>query len=117
MTSRRITGQPASLLPTGWTLFGGYLIGPTAILPDVDFYQGTASNIDFSDTDLSNADFVQADLANDNFSGANLTDADFNCDFDNCGGAFVSGDDFAGANLTRTVFSGHAYYGVNVGGL
>jgi LruC domain-containing protein/uncharacterized repeat protein (TIGR01451 family) len=55
-----VTGIP-KLLPTGWQLLDGYLVGP---------------GMDFSDADLSGVDLSGVDLAGADLSGADLSDAD-----------------------------------------
>jgi uncharacterized protein YjbI with pentapeptide repeats len=64
-SSGGITGTP-SVLPTGFSLVGGYLIGP-----DADLYLANLTGLDLSNADLAGANLYAATL-----SYANLTDAD-----------------------------------------
>ena len=61
VSSGGITGEP-EILPTGWLLKKGYLVGPEA---------------DLTGADLTGADLTGADLTGANLTGANLTGAKF----------------------------------------
>lgn len=78
MVSGGITGTPAAL-PTGWGLFGGYLIG----------YQAQIQNANLAGDDLAGLNLTFASLHQVDLAGANLT-----------------GTVLAGASLTNTNLSG-----------
>jgi uncharacterized protein YjbI with pentapeptide repeats len=103
-TSSGIVGTPGTL-PTGWSLVGGFLVGPGADLLGQDlsglnlsgadlagdsiyytYFGGDnltganltgagGDNANFTNADLTNANFTNADLYNDNFTGATVTGA------------------------------------------
>ncbi|HUD16806.1 MAG TPA: pentapeptide repeat-containing protein, partial [Acidimicrobiales bacterium] len=113
-----ITGTPASL-PSGWTLFNGYLVGAGANLrgaklSGADLAGANLSDADFNVASLSGADLVgtnlsDANLGDTNFTGANLTDAEIiGADLDGADllNADLSGADFAGSNLSNATFTG-----------
>jgi uncharacterized protein YjbI with pentapeptide repeats/5-hydroxyisourate hydrolase-like protein (transthyretin family) len=77
-SSGGIVGVPAAL-PAGWSLHGGYLVGPFANLAGADL-----SGVDLTGVDLRNADLT----------GANLT------------GATLTSADLTGTTLTRTTLTG-----------
>ena len=76
------------ILPPGWQLVVGYIIGPGANL--------TGANL--MDVDLTNADLYNADLTGADLTGANLTDA-------NLTGATLTGTDLEGATLNTNAFN------------
>lgn len=69
VSSGSLTGTPASL-PANWTVVGGYLFGPTAML-----YQANLSGLSFGTADLQKADLQDANLANANLGNADMTEA------------------------------------------
>ena len=83
VTSGRIVGKPSSL-PRGWQLQKGYLIGPSANLPEAK---------------LTGASLAGANLVGANLYGANLTDVDFTK-------ANLNGASLSDANITGTKFAG-----------
>jgi uncharacterized protein YjbI with pentapeptide repeats len=78
-----INGTPSSL-PFGWTLTGGYLVGPGA-----DLVQASLANANLTGADLSGAN-----LTSSNLSSVNLTNAD------------LTGANMAGANLNGATLTG-----------
>jgi uncharacterized protein YjbI with pentapeptide repeats len=69
LASSGITGQPLNL-PAGWTLSGGFLLGPYAELSSANL-----SGVDMSDANLSNAILDSATLTGANITGTTLTGA------------------------------------------
>jgi hypothetical protein len=67
--SGNIVGTP-KVLPSGWELTDGYLVGYAANLSDADLAGANLAGLN-----LTNADFDTADLLNANLSGAVLTGA------------------------------------------
>lgn len=86
--SGNITGQP-SAFPDGWTLAGGFLIGPGTELDGADLH-----GLDLSGAHLQNADLSFANLTGSSLSNADLTDAD------------LQGADLTNATLTGAVVNG-----------
>ena len=74
VSSGGITGVPMAL-PTGWTLVGGYLIGPEAFLVSADLRYAILSFADLTDANLYDADLRYAILSYAILSFADLTDA------------------------------------------
>lgn len=71
-----IQGTP--ILPVGWRIVNGYLIGPGADVTDTDLSGADLSGIDLSGTKFSRSNLTNVDLTNTNitnatFMGANLT--------------------------------------------
>ena len=93
VTSGGLTGTPATLT-TLWSLTGGYLVGPSAVLSGADL-----SGVDLSGDDLTNADFANANLSGTKLAGVDLSGADFT-------GAQVQGVDLSGAVLTNVTSGG-----------
>jgi uncharacterized protein YjbI with pentapeptide repeats len=77
------------ILPPGWQLVVGYIIGPGANL--------TGANL--MDVDLTNADLTGADLTGAILTGATLTGAHLD-------GATLTGADLEGATLTGATLTG-----------
>jgi uncharacterized protein YjbI with pentapeptide repeats len=93
VVGRQLTGTP--VLPAGWKVISGSLVGPGA--------------------DLSNDNLVNADLSNMNLTGtifdhSNLTGVNFN-------GANLTGASFVGAVLTNANLSGVGLAGDNLSGV
>lgn len=82
VSSGGISGTP-SALPTSWSVFGGYLVGPEAMLTGADL-----AGINLASTDVAHVNLTDANL-----SAANLTDAQLP-------GAILTGANVAGAALT-----------------
>ena len=105
--SSGITGTPASL-PAGWSIAGGFLIGPGA-----DLHGASLAALNLSGADLSGADLSSADLTTTNLTGANLTSASLtsatagnaNLTSANLGKANLASGIFGGANLTDAKLS------------
>jgi uncharacterized protein YjbI with pentapeptide repeats len=83
------TGTP-SVLPPGFNLVDGYLVGPVANLSSADLSATDLSGQDLLDTNLSDADLSTANLSNADLTGANLDGAD------------TSGTTFTGATWSNT---------------
>jgi uncharacterized protein YjbI with pentapeptide repeats len=81
-SSYGITGTP-SALPTGYSLIGGYFVGPGVALwgevlsglnlTNVDFTGATLTNVDFTDADLDGVNLTNADLLGAELTGASLS--------------------------------------------
>ncbi len=69
VTSGGITGKPQSL-PTGWSLEGGYLVGPGANLAKANLQKANLSK-----ADLQGANATGANLKSSTLTGANLASA------------------------------------------
>lgn len=74
--SGNVKGYP--ILPEGWRIINGYLIGPSADVTDADLSGSDLSGIDlsgtnFSRSNLTNVNFTNTNITNANFMGANLT--------------------------------------------
>lgn len=95
-----ITGTP--LIPAGWQLINGYLVGAGAYL------EGAA---------LSGADLASADLTGTDFSGADLSGADLNdanLSTAKLGSANLSHADLSGANLNAATLTTAILTGANL---
>jgi uncharacterized protein YjbI with pentapeptide repeats len=68
--SGEIKGVP--ILPDGWILYNGYLIGPEA-----DLTNANLEGINLEGLDLSGVNFSGANLQNANFTNTNITNAKF----------------------------------------
>jgi uncharacterized protein YjbI with pentapeptide repeats len=103
VASGQLSGAPAAL-PASWSLVGGYLIGPGAMLV----------NAALDGFDLRNAALEGADLRGAQLEGANLTDADLtgidltgaNLLFANLSGAVLNGSNLSGAQLFQADLTG-----------
>jgi len=79
--SGSVSGTP--VLPTGWFLSQGYLVGPSANLSGLNLtgvsFSGVTglSGVNMSNSNLTNADFSNASLLGFNLSGATLTGTNF----------------------------------------
>lgn len=67
------TGSP-STLPSNWSSFYGYLLGPSANLSGVNLSGDFLVNSDLAGANLSHADLSRADLASTDLTGTRLTD-------------------------------------------
>lgn len=65
--SAGLTGT-TGYLPAGWTVIGGYLVGPGAQLTGADL-----SGLDLTNVDLTGADLTGANLQGTDLTGATLT--------------------------------------------
>jgi uncharacterized protein YjbI with pentapeptide repeats len=107
-------GGAPSMLPTGWKLDNGYLVGPGDDFSGVDF-PTLASAPKLTEWNLTGSTFDGAnltgvDLDNDNlsdvqFANANLTNVD------------LYGDNLAGANLQGAILTGNDMVAVESGGI
>jgi uncharacterized protein YjbI with pentapeptide repeats len=71
-----ILGIP--ILPNGWRIVNGYLIGPGSDVTDTDLSGADLSNLDlsganFSRSNLTNVNLTNTNITNTKFLGANLT--------------------------------------------
>jgi|GEM_PF-73962 len=79
--SGSVSGSP--VLPTGWTLNQGYLVGPSANLSGLNLtgmsFAGVTglTGVNMSNSNLTNVNFSNASLLGFNLSGANLTGTNF----------------------------------------
>jgi uncharacterized protein YjbI with pentapeptide repeats len=103
VSSGSLIGTPASL-PSGFTLTGGYLLGPGSSLSHVNF-----AGIDLRGRDLTHWLVSYADLRGANLAGANLTDA-------NISDSDLTGADLTGANLTGASLGSSNITGVKLAG-
>jgi uncharacterized protein YjbI with pentapeptide repeats len=121
VTSGQISGVP--VLPTGWLLIDGYLVGPGANLTDANLSNANLANTDLDGTELSGA--VLSGVSSGGVFGtpsslptgwmmvdgylvgprANLTDAN------------LSNADLANASLAGAMLSGANLSGVSSGGI
>lgn len=85
VVSGLVTGTP--VLPGGWKLIDGYLVGPGAHLNDASLIGADLANVNLSAANLNGAQLTNASLVDANLSGTILANAD------------VAGADFSGANL------------------
>lgn len=92
VTSGSVTGTP--VLPIGWKLIDGYLIGPGAYLNNAMLAGARLSHVD-----LAGANLIRAQLSNASLIGANLSGATLN-------GADLSAADLSGANLLGAIVIG-----------
>lgn len=107
-----VTGTP--VLPSGWALFNGYLVGPSANLSGADLRglslaSANLSNTNFTSADLGGASLVSASLsdavlASADLTSANLTDADLTDA--SLASANLTGSDLHGTTVTGTDFTG-----------
>jgi uncharacterized repeat protein (TIGR02543 family) len=105
------------LLPTGWKVISGYLVGSNADLSFASLY-----NKNLSGMDLSGARLNYADLSESNLTGANLTNAKMNyANFTsaNLSDAILVSSQLDYANLHRATLtgsdmSGSSMFGANM---
>ena len=109
LTSGGITGSPA-LLPTGFSLADGYLIGPNVNMADANLSGISLPGSDLSGASLKNADLSGADLIGDNFTNTDLTSADFTS-------ADLTGANLSGTTLTDTDLTTATLDGASSGGI
>ena len=114
------TNNTPPILPSGYILRNGHIVGPNANLTDATFNNFSFVGQDFSGANLNGVNFKHAVLSNANFSGssllganlrgANLSNANIvganlrgvNLDAANVSGLDLSGFDLSGANITGT---------------
>ena len=115
--SGNIVGTPAAL-PTGWTLFNGYLIGPGAWLQHAELSGAQLAGANLANTDLTGANLFGAYLPNTDLSGANLSGATLllaQLDHANLTGANLSGATLQAAELTGADLTGADLTGIHSG--
>ena len=95
-----VTGTPA-VLPTGWNVGDGYLMGPGVNLSYVDL-----SNVVFPAADLTGADFQGDNLSNDDLTAVTSFD-----------GTNLQNVDFYGADIQGVDFSTNDFTGIKSGGI
>jgi uncharacterized protein YjbI with pentapeptide repeats len=100
-TSSGLIGTP-SALPTGWSLIGGVLYGPSANLQNLNL---TGANL--GGANLAGASLQYANLTGANLAGANLTGASLQY-------VGLTGANLTGANLTGAYLTGDTLDGVTV---
>jgi uncharacterized protein YjbI with pentapeptide repeats/alpha-tubulin suppressor-like RCC1 family protein len=77
------SGGSAVVLPSGYSIISGFLIGPTVNMSSNDMSgivipaSQSCSSVNFSSVNLTNADLSGVNLSNANFANANLTNANF----------------------------------------
>ena len=94
LVAQKVVGTPIGL-NEDWTLFEGFLIGPTANLSTADL-----SGLDLRSLNLRNVNLLSANLSGTNLAWMNLE------------GANLSGVNLVGANVSGTSFSGANFSGV-----
>jgi uncharacterized protein YjbI with pentapeptide repeats len=72
--SGKVLGSP--ILPTGWKLVQGYLVGPGSFLQNANLSAVNLPDVDLSYSDLSFANLAGANLVRANFTGAVLDGVD-----------------------------------------
>ena len=102
--SSGVIGSP--ILPSGWSVVDGVLVGPDAQLPALSSLVG--SNL--SNRDFTGFNFSGLNLSGVNFSGSILTNT-------NLSNANLSGANLSGAVLTATNLSRAVLTGANVSGV
>ena len=102
IVSYGISGTP--ILPTGWSLFNGTLVGPGANLQSSNLASLNFAGMNLSGATLQNADLRRSNLQQANLQGAQLQGA-------NLQGASFSGANLNGANLdmAQSLTSGGIY--------
>ena len=106
--SSGVTGTPAAL-PTGWSITGGFLIGPGADLHGANLVSLRLNGADLSGADLSDTDLVDASLASANLTSADLSGAsasNLNLTGASLGQANLDGAILDSANLTDAAMTG-----------
>jgi len=77
------SGGSAVVLPSGYSIISGFLIGPTVNMSSNDMSgiviqaSQSCSSANFSSANLTNADLSGVNLSNANFTGSNLSNANF----------------------------------------
>ena len=75
-TGTGITSNGSTMLPPGWIIADGILMGPSGSYPNTNFIGADLSNLSFpSGVDLSGSNFTGANLTNVDLSQATLTGA------------------------------------------
>ena len=101
--SSGITGTPAAL-PAGWSVTGGFLIGPGA-----DLHGASLASLDLIGADLSGANLASADLIRATLTGANLASANLTsaaADYATLTNAVFTGANLTGADLSSATMTG-----------
>ena len=91
------TNNTPPILPSGYILRNGHIVGPNANLTDATFNNFSFVDQDFSGANLNGVNFKHAVLSNANFSGSSLLGA-------NLRGANLSNANIIGANLRGVNF-------------
>ena len=126
--SEQVTGTPAAL-PNGWTITGGFLIGPGADLHGASLVGLKLNGSDLSGADLSDTDLVNASLASANLTSADLSGADVenasltsvtldqaDLDGSNIQGSNLTDAELTGANLTNALLQESTLTGASLAG-
>lgn len=117
VSSGSIAGVPASL-PTGWSLIGGYLIGPGANLRNALLQGADLTSANLSGASVSGANFSGADLSGANIEGVDLSGIDLsyaNFTGENLIGFNLSNSNLAGSNLSEVSLASANLDGVSSG--
>ena len=109
--SEQVTGTPAAL-PTGWSITGGFLIGPGADLRGASLVGLKLNGSDLSGADLSGADLLGVSLASANLTSADLSGAD--AGKTNLTGATLDQADLDGGNLQSSNLTDAKLTGANL---
>jgi uncharacterized protein YjbI with pentapeptide repeats len=109
VTTGGLNGGFPSLMPTGFTLDNGYLIGPEVILAGADLSGLNLSNLNLNGDNLANANLDDTGLAAVNLQNGSLANATLinaNLAGANLAGVDIAGADFTGAALTQVSSGG-----------
>ena len=124
IVSGRIIGVPR-VLPAGWTLVNGFLIGPWANLTGADLTGADLTNTNLANTNLTAAILTRTTLTRVDLTNANLTDVISGGLIDSpnvlpTGWAIVNGylighwANLTGANLTNATLAGAKFAAANL---
>lgn len=111
LRSGGLSGVPA-VLPDGWQLREGFLIGPGANLVNSTMSQLDFSGFDFTGFDLNSSHFDRSNLSGANFSGipaGGMADTYFSA-------VDLSGADLSGVDLSTSILQNCTLTGANITG-
>ena len=91
VATSKLRGTP--VLPSGYALVQGYIIGPSVDLYGARIVNATLTNMDLSDSDLTGATLTNSDLSGTDLSGASMVRM------------AAAGSKFVGSDLTRANLS------------
>ena len=109
VTSGGLYGGFPGLMPTGYTLGNGFLIGPGVILANANLANLNLDNLDLNGDSLAGADLDGTSLAADNLQNGSLANATLtnaNLAGANLAGVDIAGADFTGAGLSQVSSGG-----------
>lgn len=75
IVSGGVVGTP-KVLPSGWTIAKGYLVGPHMNLSGIDLSDASLAGVDLTSTDLSGANLVGANLTGAEMASTTITGVD-----------------------------------------